>query len=333
MKAVVIALMLAQVTPIATAAEVTADRAASSFSARLQPAPVNSGFQLDGYWVWCGSAIKADGEYHLFAARWPKDGNFPEGYRDHSEIVRATAKDPQGPYTFREVVIGRRQGDFWDSHMAHNPTIHKIGDTYVLFYIGSDGLTRQLGSNQLARKIGYATAQSIEGPWQRSDQPIIAAESNNPAVYVEPDGAIKLMYRDANLRVCLAVADSYAGKFRTVNDNVWPAAKLEDFYLFKTNGAYHVICEDNVGQVTGHVRWGAHLQSTNGLDHWVATPEPLYTHDITRPDGSILHCVRRERPQLLIQDGKITHLFTAVYDGKNSWNQPVALAPPLPVDP
>ncbi len=332
MKVFAIALLLALATRL-TAAETPAPRSALGFAERLQPAPVHSGFQMDGYWVWCGSAIPAEGEYHLFAPRWPKDGNFPEGYRDHSEIVRATAKDPLGPYTSHEVVIGRRDADFWDSHMAHHPTIYKIGDPFVLFYIGSDATTRQPNSTVLARKIGYATAPSITGPWHRTDHPILAEESNNPAVFVEPNGAIKLMYRDTTLRICVAVADSSDGKFRTVNDNVWPAAKLEDFYLFKTHGNYHIICEDNVGEVTGHMRWGAHLQSKNGGDGCAATPVPLYTHDIARPDGSLLKCVRRERPQLLIQDGRVTHLITAVYDGTNSWSQPVALLPALAISP
>ena len=36
-----------------------------------------------------------------------------------------------------------------------------------------------------------------------------------------------------------------------------------------------------------------------------------------------------ERPQLLMQDKKITHLITGIYDGNNSWCQPVALESPM----
>jgi hypothetical protein len=49
-----------------------------------------SGFKMEGYWVWCGSVIRVDSLYHLFASRWPKTGPFPEGYKTNSEIVRAT---------------------------------------------------------------------------------------------------------------------------------------------------------------------------------------------------------------------------------------------------
>ena len=68
---------------------------------RLQPAPKDAGFRMEGYFVWGGSLIKAGDEYHLFASRWPEETRFPQGYRDHSEIVRASAKTPLWPYTFR----------------------------------------------------------------------------------------------------------------------------------------------------------------------------------------------------------------------------------------
>ena len=100
---------------------------AQTIAFEYQKLPINSGFKMDGYWVWGGSMIEVDSVYHLFASRWPKTGVFPEGYRQNSEIVRATSTSPLGPFTFQEVVIGERDSLFWDSNMAHNPTIHRIG--------------------------------------------------------------------------------------------------------------------------------------------------------------------------------------------------------------
>jgi hypothetical protein len=200
---------------------------------RLQPVSHESGFKMEGYWVWGGSPIKINSTYHLFASRWPKGNKFPRDYRQHSEIVRATSNNILGPYKFQEVIIGERDSSYWDSNMAHNPSIHKIDNKYVLFYIGSDFTTMHSNKEHLYRSIGYATAQSIAGPWKRSDKPIINHESNNPAVYVERNGNIKLMFRDADLRVFLATASSYKGPYTIENDNVWPNCKLEDFYLFK----------------------------------------------------------------------------------------------------
>jgi hypothetical protein len=306
------------------------------FAARLQPVARESGFKQPGYWVWCGSPIMADGEFHLFASRWPKAPHslFPEGYRDYSEIVRASSPRAEGPYTFQEVVIGRRDGGFWDSHMAHNPTVHKIGATFVLFYIGSDGATLQTGSRSLQRFLGYATAPSVRGPWTRSARAVVAGDANNPALCVDTDGSVKLMYRDAALKVLVATAPAYDGPYTVKNADVFPGRRLEDFYLFKVGGQYHMICEDNVGAFSGHERWGVHFISADGVSDWrPAAPVIAYDHDIALADGQSLHSVRRERPQLLIDDGKITHLVTAIYDGHDSWSQPVPLLPALPLSP
>ncbi|MCK5281471.1 MAG: hypothetical protein KAK04_23120, partial [Cyclobacteriaceae bacterium] len=132
---------------------------------RIQPAPKESGFRMDGYWVWGGSMIEANGKYHLFASRWIKNEKFPENYRNNSEIVRAISKNPLGPFNFEEVIIGERDSSYWDSNMAHNPTIHQIGNQYVLFYIGSDFTTYRENSKHLLRRVGYASANNIDGPW------------------------------------------------------------------------------------------------------------------------------------------------------------------------
>ena len=294
-----------------------------------EPVPLNSGFKMDGYWVWGGSIIKVDSTYHMFASRWPKKEAFPEGYTNNSEIVRATSKSAEGPYVFQEVVIGERDSSYWDSNMAHNPTIHEVRQHYILYYIGSN-FTKQEGWPPFHRTIGYATSESITGPWIRSERPVITQESNNPAIYVEKNGSIKIMFRSADLRVIMATSNSYKEPFTIVNDNVWPDTKLEDFYLFKHNGLYHCICEDNVGEVSGHVRWGIHLYSNDGIRDWKEfDPLLVYDHEIKYEDGTAQHFIRRERPQLLITEGKITHLITGVYDGKDSWCQPIKVKDPI----
>jgi hypothetical protein len=291
---------------------------------RIQPVAKNTGFRMDGYFVWCGSVIKVGDTYHMFASRWLEATQFPEGYRTHSEIVRATADKAEGPYTYQEVVIGKRPSGKWDSAMAHNPAIYRVGETFVLYYIGSNE-----GSGY--RQIGIATAPKVTGPWTRGDTPLdlgVQIDANNPSAYFEPDGRVKLVWRDKDLRVYLSAADSFRGPYRVANDNVWPKGAVEDFFLLKHWGQYHLICEDAAGSVTGHKKWGAHLCSEDGIHDWKAyAPKTAYDHDIRWDGGSVLHAVRRERPWLLIEDDKATYLFTAVYDGRHTWNQPVPIRP------
>ncbi|MEX2043754.1 MAG: glycoside hydrolase family protein [Opitutus sp.] len=296
---------------------------------RLAPVPRESGFKMEGYFVWCGSVIKVDDTYHLFSSRWPLETKFPDGYRTHSEIVRATAPRPEGPYTFQEVVIGGRAAGKWDSEMAHNPAIYRTGDTFVLYYNGSDVGTRH-------RDIGIATAKAITGPWTRRDRPLdlgIATDANNPAAWFEPDGSVKLIWRTVDLKVCISTASSFEGPYTLANGSAWPAAKLEDFFAFRHEGEYHFICEDNVAGISGHERWGVHLVSPNGIDSWKTAPVPVvYDHVIRWTDGGTFQPRRRERPWFLIENGAMTHLFTGVYDGERSWNQPVPLVSPLPLN-
>jgi hypothetical protein len=287
---------------------------------RFGAVPQNSGFAMDGYFVWCGAVIPDGGGYHMFASRWPTATKFPDGYRDHSEIVRAVASRPEGPYVFQEVVIGAREKGFWDSGMAHNPVVYKVGNTFVLYYIGSD-----VGSHH--RRIGLATAKTPAGPWVRSDRPLnlgTEEDANNPSACFASDGSVKLIWRTADLRVCVSTAPTYAGPFTLANSNAWPTAKLEDFFFFRRGDTYHVVCEDNVGAVTGHVRWGAHLVSPDGIGAWSVAPDAVvYNHRIRWMDGTAFEPRRRERPWLLIENGSSTFLFTAVYDGQRTWNQPV----------
>ena len=316
-------LLLANGPALASPAASSADIEPGAFA----PVAKGTGFAMDGYFVWCGSVIKVGGLYEMFASRWPVGTKFPEGYRQHSEIVRAEASKPDGPYTFKEVVIASRPAGKWDSAMAHNPAIYQVGGTFVLYYIGSD-----VGSSK--RQIGMATASSITGPWTRRDQPLDLGQpgdANNPAAWFEPDGSVKLIWRTANLRVCESVAKSFEGPYTVANPNLWPAAKIEDFFIFKKGSAYHLICEDNGGKVTGHDRtWGGHLISDDGTTNWRFAPQPAAYDDTIRwADGTDFHPVRRERPWLLIDDGKITWLFNAVFDGQKTWNQPVPLATPI----
>ena len=89
-----------------------------------------------------------------------------------------------------------------------------------------------------------------------------------------------------------------------------------------------MICEDNVGGVSGHTRWGVYLTSEDGVTDWHPTdPIVVYNHSITWSDGTGIHCQRRERPQLRIDEhGHLTHLFTSILFQGNTWNQAVPIS-------
>ena len=162
--------------------------AGRSFADRILPAPVNGGFRMDGYWVWCGSVIRGeDQRYHMFASRWPKSVPFGPHWCTNSEVVRASADKPEGPYRFEEIVLPPRGAEFWDGRMTHNPTIHRWRDNFLLFYIGTTykGDTPSATENRVAsqtlwhearanQRIGLAVSKSNStAPWKRMPDPIL----------------------------------------------------------------------------------------------------------------------------------------------------------------
>ena len=321
------------------------------FQKRIQPAPVNGGFKMDGYWVWGGCPVKGeDGKYHLFVSRWKKDMPFYIGYVFQSEVVRAVSENPEGPYEFAEIVLPRRGPDYWDGMMTHNPTIRKVGDNYLLFYIGAtynfekpdipptlhDSLTtpemwklRNKAYNTI--RIGMAVSSSVYGPWERPDQPVLDVRPDkwdntvvtNPAPFIHPDGSISLVYRSntpEGLRLGLAKAKSYRQPFVRISDEPifhFSEKKFcEDPFIWYNGEFYEAIMKDLTGNITGEWHAGVHGVSKDGID-WNIAPQPkAYSRKIIWDNGDTSIQGSFERPQLLINNkGEPTHLFAATADG------------------
>lgn len=317
---------------------------------------------MDGYWVWCGSVIRGeDGRYHMFASRWPKSLPFWAGYTVASEVVRAAADTPAGPYEFQEVVLPARGAEFWDGRMTHNPTIHRFGDTYLLFYIGSTYDGPVPSAEELARDpsiaheswsricIGLATSVSITGPWERRGGPILAQSRSswetgiaaNPAPCVHDDGSVLLIYRTSaggRLALGAARADRFDGPYRRIAGPVCvfnDTDRLEDPFIWQSEGRYEMLAKDMTGGLTGEKHAGVHALMEDGVN-WRLAPNPrAYSRTVAWSDGTqtTLGCL--ERPQLLIEDGVPTWLFLAAADGPggfhnaaNTWNLAVPLRSP-----
>lgn len=285
------------------------------------PVKKQAGFKMDGYYIWCSSVLYENGMFYMFAARWPEDTSFPDGYMTNSEIVLAETDDLDKPFQFKKVVISKRSGNYWDSTMAHNPFITKIDDTYILYYIGSsDGSYKN-------RAIGYACAKSLDGEWIRNDKPIdLPPDANNPSVLTDDDGSVLLYFRDGSLKVSVARAKSYNGNYIVENDNLFPEGMIEDMFVFRNNGRYEMFAEDAGGVYTGITKAGVYFVSDNGID-WKLHKKPLaYDFDVEYTDGTSISLQRRERPQILNTGDKIYLLNAVKADGPDrltgghTWN-------------
>ena len=280
------------------------------FDKGFYPIAPQAGFRMEDYYVWCGSCIKGeDGRYYLFASRWPRRTGFPSGYMVASEIVLASSESLTEPFRFERVILSARDGEYWDSKMAHNPQIRKIKGGYLLFYIGCpDGRPE-------SRKIGVAFSESLTDGWIRPDRPIALPDhATNPAAIVEQDGGVLLAFRDGELKVSIARAPCFDGEYKVIAYDIFPKGRVEDMYLFKNEGRYEIIAEDNQGAYTGSIGAGIHFCSEDAL-HWrPCEPMQVYTREVFYTDGTSIELQRRERPQLL-EDGTDVYLFTTAKTG------------------
>ena len=319
-----------------------------AFIDRLLPAPVGGGFALKDYWVWDGSVIKGeDGKYHMFGSRWPKHLIFLDGYKTYSEVILAVSDTPEGPYKFQKVVLPARGEKYWDGRITHNPTIHKYGDTYLLYYIGStykgpapsaeelrSGKSKKPREMYANLRIGLATSKSLSGPWQRRDEPVLSPRTRpkwdflyvtNPAACVRDDGSILLVYRSKGLRLGAVMSSHYAQPFRRITDG--PVLKLkdkyrvEDPYLWWNGKHFELVAKDITGGLCGEKYAGIHATSSEGTSWKLSEPPMAYSRRVRWADGTetVQGCL--ERPQLLFDDdGQPTHLFAATGDGPGGFD-------------
>jgi len=329
---------------------------------KLMPAPVDGGFRSEDAWIWGGSVIKGeDDQFHMFASMWEKSVPFHPNWLTNSRVVHAVSPTPEGPYSYKDEVLPPRGHPFWDGMMTHNPTIHRWRDKYLLFYTGttykddrpdgntpvSDQLRLEARRNQ---RIGVAVASSVNGPWERPDTPCLDVHHNywdsfmttNPAPCVLNNGEILLLYKStgsgtAPIQYGVARAKSPYDAFERLNPDqpiTFQDASIpyEDAYLWYQDGLFHMLFNDITGKLTGEDHAGAYAVSRDGIDWVLNDPPKAYSRTVRWSDGTITTQGSFERPQLLIQQGRPTHLFAATADGpggfaraSNTWNMVIPL--------
>lgn len=317
-----------------------------AFAERVGAGHAGGGFALPDYWVWCGSAIRGeDGRHHLFASRWPRALPFFRGYLAASEVVRASADTPLGPFRFEEVVLPARGEGWWDGRMTHNPSIHRSGGTYLLFYIGStyggadpdprelwDGTSTAPGVCYPGIRIGLATAPAVTGPWTRRDAPILdirpgrwdGSVVTNPAPCVLPGGRIVMLYRSntpRGLRIGAAHAEAYDAPFERLSDEPILAADersfVEDPCIWASDRGIELLAKDWTGAIAGEKGGGVHASSPDGLQ-W-SPWRKAYSRRVRWDDGTETTQSSFERPQVLLDGGIPTHLYAATSDGPETF--------------
>lgn len=324
---------------------------------RMLPVPKKGGFQMEGYWIWCGSVIRGeDGKYHMFASRWKKTQRMHPGWLLESEVVRAVSETPEGPYRYEETVLPPRGPQYWDGRATHNPRVIKQGDTYYLFYTGIthpfedipegeivDADDPRVTVSRASKRIGVAVAKSVYGPWERLDAPIINVRPkkfdsflvSNPSPLIEEDGSVWMMYKSRNYKkapykgvlhgpmaIGVAKGEDFLGPYIRLSENAIfdiDEVSIEDPFVWKENGYYEMIAKDMTGKICGEKYGGVHGYSRDGL-HWeMCSGELAFSRKILWDDGTEQIMGNMDRPFILFEEGRAVCMFFAVSDGTDSF--------------
>jgi predicted GH43/DUF377 family glycosyl hydrolase len=307
--------------------------------------PKEGSFKMQDWIVWGGSVIKhEDDKYYMFASRWPKRLSMG-AWVTNSEIVLAVSDTPEGPYKFKQVILPARGNEYWDGMATHNPNIQYHEGKYILYYTGItynfDQPKDIKPSRDLyerawnSKRIGVAVADSPTGPWKRMDKPAIEPRKNkwdgaitsNPAPVVHKDGSVLLIYKSApvpypernqnrTMRFGVAKADHYLGDYKRIGENNQIKMKpidtsVEDPYIWFDGSKYFMLAKCMDKSITGEKGAGFIASSVDGIE-WQTPENPTaYGKTVKLSDGTIEKMVKLERPQILLEDGRPTHVFFA----------------------
>jgi len=167
----------------------------------------------------------------------------------------------KGPFVFSDLAMTGSGQNTWDKYGAHNPTIHKLGDSYVLLYIGNNNPERPTHpSNQ---HIGMAFSSSLYGPWEKvnGDGLILSPPSdssfwnyrasngvNNPALLCHPEGAFYLYFKSEGGMMGLAISRQIQGPYKQFPEPVTSNEQtIEDGYAFLYKDNICLLTTDNHG--------------------------------------------------------------------------------------
>ncbi|PWJ57928.1 glycosyl hydrolase family 43 [Dyadobacter jejuensis] len=319
------------------------------YALKLGKVPMSAKFVNDTMSIWGASLIKGgDGLYHLYYSQWKKSLGW--AWVTDSEIAHAVSKSPFGPFTFQDVFLPKRGDEYWDGLCTHNPTIHRFGGKYYLYYMGNTGdgvVTGTPGKEALNwthrnnQRIGVAVADNPNGPWERYDQPLIdnssdslaidALMTSNPSMTQRPDGTYLFIYKGVGMHYplpgggpvlhCVATSDSPVGPIKKYDVPIFEVKgerfPAEDPYIWYEENRYRAIVKkisNAKDPVTGKMIRGFSLvlyESADGFDRKLAEDYLISDRTITWENGHSERLVHLERPQVFFEDGRPTVLLCA----------------------
>ncbi|WP_076418970.1 glycoside hydrolase family protein [Colwellia sp. UCD-KL20] len=332
---------------------VSSNTAELDISQSMQTVPDTAKFIDPDYYIWGSSMVEgSDGKYHLFYSRWHKSYGH-NAWLTHSEIAHAVADKPLGPYKHVDIGLPARGKNYWDGLSTHNPTVHKFGDKYYIYYMGNTGDGKVMKgfnfSHRNNQRIGVAVANSPYGPWKRTDTPLINTSENNnawdalmvsnPSVLQKADGSFLMVYKAVAKKAPLPAGGPVVHLMATAKSPIGPFTKhvdpvftkvgekfpAEDPYIWLQGNQYWAIVKDMKGAFTDSGKSLALFNSQNGFD-WHKANMPLVSKLEINWQSGKQKVAHLERPQIWFKEGKPAILFCAADETReHSYNVHIPL--------
>jgi hypothetical protein len=303
---------------------------------------IESSTNPPGYYYWDGTVILApDGTFHMFADRWVGSQGFNPGWQGSDPIHAVGGKSALGPYTDKGFAYSDSSFGS-DPHHGHNSqVVALLNGTYAMVVSEVVPFT-------------IFTASSLDGPWTAcSGSPgsglsvpsAFGGNTNyasNVSLVVRPDGNFEITQRHGLIALSTsgicgpykaqqptntypsneAIPSQYSASIfpnKTKHSDPMGPSTVESTYslaedpvIWFSGGQYHVLYDYPDDRV------GYHLTSTDGIHNWTdqgLAYDPRYAQQIfSYTDGTVDHWYKMERPNVVLENGIITHVTFAVSD-------------------
>lgn len=269
------------------------------------PRDVENGIEDRTNKAWCywdGKILKGkDGRYHLYASKWAE----AKGHWDwkNSIAIHAVADKVTGPYI--------DQGPLFADHRSrgHNVTALQLPDGRYAVLLSE------------TRPGDVYIADNPHGPW--TFQGTIKVDPNgfkadrpsNWTITLRPDGSFLIITRHG---LVMLSTDGIMGPYKVQGTSVYPNIRglnnrtAEDPVVWTSGGRFHLV-----------VNWwddrkAYHLTSPDGIRDWkleglAYDPRREF---IRYTDGTINRWTKLERPNVVLENGEVTHFTFAVIDSE-----------------
>ncbi len=243
-----------------------------------------------------------------------------------------------------ETVLKGRGKGYWDEITAHNPKIKYFEGKYYLYYIatnfGGEGYTDELlkatnekslkGNNRRIlrenQRTGVAISNSINGPWERMNKPLIEPTGPietltvNPAIDKGKDGNYYLIVKGDKpnesrfiRNQAIAIGKTPIGPFTMQPNPVIGNLDTEDASMWynKENSMFYAVFH-------AHTYIGLMI-SNDGLNWKRAQNYNITSKKVLLQNGTFLIPDRMERPFIYVENSNPTVLCLAIKKDNDSY--------------